>query len=90
MTKFINENLQIENELQGAAINAVFDVSNFVTERKNLVHHNHEHQLDTMKSINFAGLQEIFDESLNNQTKASCIYMTLFEAILLVIGATRD
>ena len=39
------------------------DVSDYVKERKNLVHHNHEQMLEAMKSLNFASLEEIFDAS---------------------------
>ena len=43
-----------------------------------------------MKSIDFAGLQEIFDVSLNNQVKFYCLYMPLWEVILLFVQATRE
>ena len=43
-----------------------------------------------MKSLVFAGLQEIFDASLNNQAKFYRIYMTLCEAILLFIRTIRE
>lgn len=42
MTKFIDDNQQIETELQEAVINAVSDVLDYIKERKTIVHHNHE------------------------------------------------
>lgn len=43
-----------------------------------------------MKSVDFTGLQEIFDTYLNNQDKFYRIHMTLFEEIQLFVRATRE
>ena len=73
-----------------AVMNAISDFSDYVKEKKDHVKHNHEYLLDGMLSIKCTVLQDAFDKSLKNQANLYCIYIKLFEAVLLFIRATRE
>ena len=91
---FIDDNQKIEKELKEVVINAIFDVSEYVKEKKKAhVKHNHKFLLDVMRSIKFTALQDTFDKSLKNHVKKikfHRIYMKPFKAVLLFIRATRE
>ena len=91
MSKFVNDNQEIEKELREAVVNAISDVSDYTKEKYNIVKQKHTSLLETLKNIALNTFtQNIFQVSLNNQACFYCIYMKLFESILLFIGATRE
>ena len=91
MTRFFDDNQEIENELKDAVMNAISDLSDYVHKgKKDHVKHNHEYLLDAVRSIKLSALKDAFDKSLKNRTKFYRIYMELFEAILLLIRGTRE
>ena len=90
MRKFVDDLQEIEKDLKEAVVYAISSVPEYAKENKEITRHNHQDLLDGMNSINFAGLQDDFNKSLNNQAKFYRIYMNLFEKILLFICATRE
>ena len=90
MRKFVDDLQEIEKDLKEAVVYAISSVPEYAKENKEITRHNHQDLLDGMNSINFAGLQDDFNKSLNNQAKFHRIYMNLFEKILLFICATRE
>ena len=90
MRKFVDDLQEIEKDLKEAVVYAISSVPEYAKKNKEITRHNHQDLLDGMNSINFAGLQDDFNKSLNNQAKFYRIYMNLFETILLFIRATRE
>ena len=90
MSKFVDDNQEIEKELREAVMNAISDVSDYTKEKNDVVKQKHTIHLETLKNIGFDTLQNISDVSLNNRTRFYRIYIKLFESILLLIHATRE
>ena len=91
MSKFVDDNQEIEKELREAVMNAISDVSGNTKEKNDAVNQKHTSLLETLKNIGFDILtQNTFDASLNKQVRFYRIYMTLFDSILLFIRATRE
>ena len=90
MSRFVDDNQQIEKELREAAINIIFDFSDHTKVKNDVVEQKHTSLLETLKNMGFDTLQNILDVSLNNQARFYCIYTKLFESILLFIRATRE
>ena len=78
MSKFVNDNQEIENELREAVMKAISDVSDYTEEKNDVVKQKHASLLETLKNIGFDTLQNKFDVSLNNQACFYCIYMKFF------------
>ena len=76
--------------MKEAVIYAISNVPQYAKVNKKIIRHNRQDLPHGIKLINFAGLQDDFDKSLNNQAKFCWIYMNLFETILLFIRATRE
>ena len=75
MSKFVNNNREIEKELREAVVNAISDVSDYTKEKYNIVKQKHTSLLETLKNIAFHTFtQNIFQVSLNNQACFYCIH----------------
>ena len=83
MSKFVNDNQEIEKEIREAVMNAI-SVSDYTKEKNDFVKPKHTSLLETLKNVGFSTLQNIFDASLNNQASFYCIYMKLFESTLFI------
>ena len=84
MSKFVDDNQEIEKEIREAVMNAISDVSDYTKEKNDFVKPKHTSLLETLKNVGFSTLQNIFDASLNNQASFYCIYMKLFESTLFI------
>ena len=77
MSKFVDDNQEIEKELRVAVMNAISDVFDHTKEKNDVVKQKHTSLLETLKNIGFDTLQNMFDVSLNNQARFYRIYMKL-------------
>ena len=66
MKKFVDDHQRIEKDLKEAVIYTMSNVPEYAKENKEIIRHKHQDFLD---GINFAGLQDDFDKSLNSKTK---------------------
>ena len=59
MSKFVDDNQEIEKELREAVMNAISDVSDYTKEKNDVVKQKHTSHLETLKNIGFDTLQDI-------------------------------
>ena len=59
MSKFVDDNQEIEKELREAVMNAISDVSDYTKEKNDVVEQKHTSHLETLKNIGFDTLQDI-------------------------------
>ena len=77
MSKFVDDNQEIEKELREAVMNAISDVSAYTKEKNDVVKQKDTIHLETLKNIGFDTLQNKSAVSLNNRARFYRIYMKL-------------